>query len=128
MLARQQSIDVMTITSVNGTMEDSGLKISLPDALATETGETIMVQNLRQKTTWKGWREMSFSSKATQFYVSLWTCDTVPVDVLRSTCGRQKIPVDVLVLNLHRSTIPCGRVPPIPVDVKNPCGRVYQNT
>ena len=80
------------------------------------------------KTTWEGWREMSFSSKATQFYVSLWTCDTVPVDVLRSTCGRQKIPVDVLVLNLHRSTIPCGRVPPIPVDVKNPCGRVYQNT
>ena len=61
---------------------------------------------------------MSFSSKATQFYVSLWTCDTVPVDVLRSTCGRQKIPVDVLVLNLHRVYVSLRTYAAIPVDVK----------
>ena len=45
--------DVMTITSVNGTM-NSGLKISLPYALATETGRTSMVQNSRRDSTGGG--------------------------------------------------------------------------
>ena len=76
----------------------------------------------------------------------------VPVPVYRMfpcgrTCGRQNVPVDVMVLNLHRvyvslrtylwtSKNPCGRhgtkstqslhfPADVPVDVKNPCGRCH---